>query len=494
MAQTAQASETKQLDALPPTSVTAHEVLVDIEHVEVQDDPRKWSKTRKNLILFAISAAAMITGLGGNLYNPAISEIESELHATSGEISWSLSLFILFQGCVPLIWSAVSEIYGRKRGTIMGIYYCAPLLGPSLGPIIGGVLTQAFDWRATFWFLTIFTGICLFSFLLFKDTFRRERSLTYQLAAARLRKRALAHSTGPSQISTLAEHTDFGIGKDNEKHAAIERESSPDVGDDLAPEIVQSHSDVEAQHSPKEPEIHHVHNVNLTLRDVNPIQPMVFVLRRLNNVATLASSGIFFALQYSIAYTCARTLSDNYHYNALRIGLVLLSFGVGNLMGSILGGKWSDHVQQKLVAKNDGVRYPEMRLQSTTAAMFILPPSVLAYAWICDQHVHVSAICVALFFAGFSSIWIYSATLAYIVDANVGRSSSAVACNSCFRGTFAFVAAEVAVPLQNSIRDGGLYTLWAGLSIIAELFILLVLWKGKSWRQKEENRESGAPQ
>lgn len=48
--------------------------------------------------------------------------------------------------------------------------------------------------------------------------------------------------------------------------------------------------------------------------------------------------------------------------------------------------------------------------------------------------------------------------------------------------------------LQSSIRDGGLYTLWAGLSILAEVFILLVLWKGKSWRQKEEDRESEVPQ
>jgi len=38
--------------------------------------------------------------------------------------------------------------------------------------------------------------------------------------------------------------------------------------------------------------------------------------------------------------------------------------------------------------------------------------------------------------------------LAYIVDANAGRSSSAVAVNSLFRGLAAFVAAEVAIPLQ----------------------------------------------
>lgn len=42
----------------------------------------------------------------------------------------------------------------------------------------------------------------------------------------------------------------------------------------------------------------------------------------------------------------------------------------------------------------------------------------------------------------------YSSMLAYIVDANSGRSSSAVAANSFLRGVAGFVAAEVAIPLQ----------------------------------------------
>jgi hypothetical protein len=41
--------------------------------------------------------------------------------------------------------------------------------------------------------------------------------------------------------------------------------------------------------------------------------------------------------------------------------------------------------------------------------------------------------------------------LAYIVDANAGRSSSAVATNSVFRGVFAFISTETAVPMQVSM-------------------------------------------
>ena len=83
----------------------------------------------------------------------------------------------------------------------------------------------------------------------------------------------------------------------------------------------------------------------------------------------------------------------------------------------------------------------------------------------------------------------YSSTLAYIVDANIGRSSTAVATNSSFRGLGGFIAAEIAAPLQDSIGDGGLYTMWAGLMVLSELILLLALWKGGKWREMAIERE-----
>ena len=50
--------------------------------------------------------------------------------------------------------------------------------------------------------------------------------------------------------------------------------------------------------------------------------------------------------------------------------------------------------------------------------------------------------------------WPYTSALAYIVDSNKGRSSTAVATNSAFRGFFAFVALEIAVPMQVGMGNG----------------------------------------
>jgi hypothetical protein len=43
--------------------------------------------------------------------------------------------------------------------------------------------------------------------------------------------------------------------------------------------------------------------------------------------------------------------------------------------------------------------------------------------------------------------------------------------------------------VQDVIGDGGLYTLWAGLMLFAELLVLLVLYKGKQWREASIDAE-----
>ncbi|KAG1900320.1 MFS general substrate transporter [Suillus fuscotomentosus] len=502
-----------------PSSILSNEpIKLDIEHAVVEDDPRLWSNTKKTAILFIISGASMFAGLAANIQNPANAEIEQQLHASSGDISLSLSLFILIQGNFPVIWSAIGEIKGRKlvyllstalfiigsaivavsktiglvigmrivqatgssavfamgaatladiyephqRGTMMGVYYSAPLLGPSLGPIFGGALTQGFSWRAVFWFLVIWGGIIFLAFLfLFKDTFRKERSVTYQnVLNSRLGEQQSSEAKDESQNISKSE-----VGGENQTTS----------------------KDIEAQRTVIPASA--IKDIKLSIADVNPLPAYLSIVGRKNNVPILIASGFTLGLTFSIAYTSARTLSMYYDYDALMTGLVLLTFGVGSVMGSILGGRWSDRTLTRLKAANGGISFPEMRLESTKIAMLWLPLSVIGYAWVCQEQVNIAAVCIMLFLIGFLSAWIYTITLAYIVDANTGRSSMAVAANSSVRGLFAFVAAEIAVPLQDTIGDGGLYTIWAGVMVVVECMLLLVLYKGRKWREASVERE-----
>ncbi|KAG6823244.1 hypothetical protein H0H92_010882, partial [Tricholoma furcatifolium] len=269
----------------------------DVEHIPVANDPREWSTFRKNLTLAMVSSATMISGLGGSIQNPAVQQMQTDLPATSSQISWSISAFIVAQGIMPLVWSSMSELKGRKitsttlarvyhfpdaihvgldrrginssavmnigaatmadifepseRGTKMGIYYIAYLIGPSIGPILGGVLTNSLGWRSIFWFLTIFCGtICLSFILFFRDTFRKERSLVYQNL---LKKRLEEGSQGLVNCELKIE--DYG-------------KTSADAEKGFCQEVT----------------------VAVSFRDVNPVRLLVMVLRRPNNIVILLAS------------------------------------------------------------------------------------------------------------------------------------------------------------------------------------------------------------
>ena len=148
----------------------------------------------------------------------------------------------------------LADIYEpAERGSKIGIFYAGPLLASSLGPMLGGGLTQGFSWRAVFWFLVIFAGLNFFSFLLlFKDTFRQERSSAYQ---AVLRKRSQEQDQIISQLVTV----DNGRAR------------------------VQTDNDTLAADAPP--------LVKLSVTDVNPFPPLLLILRRWNNLVILLPSG-----------------------------------------------------------------------------------------------------------------------------------------------------------------------------------------------------------
>jgi MFS family permease len=154
----------------------------------------------------------------------------------------------------------------------MGVYWAAPLLGPSLGPIIGGILAQAFSWRAIFYFLAIFGAVSLLSFVLFKDTFRRERSLAYQEA---LRQATKGRRTSSDDVATLTTNV------------------SGEKGD-----LDRVTPDPEGQPQPP---------VKIGLRHIQIIGPILLVLRRINNICVLTASGIL------CSFTCMKH-SHNYNF------------------------------------------------------------------------------------------------------------------------------------------------------------------------------------
>ena len=144
---------------------------------------------------------------------------------------------------MPYFFTLLNQTYN-----ILGVYYAAPLLGPALGPLLGGAVTTIWNWRATFFLLTILGAVALCSFFFLNDTFRQERSLTYQAAKKHAIERVRRKAEG-----RVARQT-----SDPEKNTA------PVVADPST--------------------------VVVTLLDVNPLKPIWSILKRKNNLCILFPS------------------------------------------------------------------------------------------------------------------------------------------------------------------------------------------------------------
>jgi len=187
----------------------------------------KEENTSKKSVLFVATFAAFLTPFMGSAVNLALPSIGRDLNASAIELGWVISSFILSSAIFLLPFGRLADIIGRKkifstgiflftistfliifshsvaslivlriiqglssamifgtslaiitsvfqpgeRGKAMGINITAVYLGLSLGPVIGGLLTQYFGWRSIFAFLVPF-GIT--SLILIKRKIRTE--------------------------------------------------------------------------------------------------------------------------------------------------------------------------------------------------------------------------------------------------------------------------------------------------------------------------------
>lgn len=83
----------------------------------------------------------------------------------------------------------------ERRGRAIAVMGMTPFIAPILGPIVGGVVSQAKGWRWTFWLIVIITGAFELGFLiLYRET--------YKIAILSKKARRLRKQTGNHQLRT----------------------------------------------------------------------------------------------------------------------------------------------------------------------------------------------------------------------------------------------------------------------------------------------------
>src|SRR6201987_2966421 len=133
---------------------------------------------RKPVILISLLLAAFVINLDTTIVNVALPTLVRDLHASNSQLQWVVDAFNLLFAASVLAMGSLSDRFGRKgmllaglsvfglarlaggltdrreRALAIGLWGAITGVAIALGPIVGGWLLQAFDWRSIFFAMT----------------------------------------------------------------------------------------------------------------------------------------------------------------------------------------------------------------------------------------------------------------------------------------------------------------------------------------------------
>ena len=185
-------------------------------------------------------------------------------------------------------------------------------------------------------------------------------------------------------------------------------------------------------------------------------------------VTSIASSALVWNM-YSLLTPIRYVLNPRFHLaTPMQGGLFYLAPGCGYLVGTLVGGRYADHVVKRWIIKRGGVRVPEDRMRSALPFMgFTIPACVLVYGWGVEKNVGgIPLVVIMLFVQGVAQLFCFPSLNTYCLDVMQGRGAEVIAGNYFVRYLFACAGTACVLPAVQAIGVG-----W--FSTISALFLVL---------------------
>ncbi|CAG8488794.1 16046_t:CDS:2 [Cetraspora pellucida] len=176
--------------------------------------------------------------------------------------------------------------------------------------------------------------------------------------------------------------------------------------------------------------------------------------------------------------------SARYNFTSSQIGMFLIAPSSGFMLGSLLGGKYSDYLSKKSILSSGGVYYPEVRIKSAWFGSLLFPVTGFIYGWLLDISFNIYVLAILIFLCSFGTLITFSTLSTYLVDACPGRGASVMSLVSLIR----FCVPGIIMMFETSIEESlGVRWMFALISIICFLsisFLIVVYINGKKWRSR----------
>lgn len=359
-------------------------------------------------------------------------------------------------GTVALANGLVADmITSAERGSYVAFASLGSMLGPSLSPVLGGLISQYLDWHWIFWFLLIFGGVffvCLGLFL--PETCQKvvgDGSVPPPIL-----------NTSLTDIIRQKKRVKKGINPDPEHVAEVRK--------------------------------------NYRLRIPSPL-PTLKVCLDLETSLILLTTGLMFACFYAVMTGATTSFHEVYHFNNIVTGLMYLPMGAGGVLSAFTTGRIVDwnyrrHATRAGLPILKNVRQDlwnfnieRARLEVVLPLYYLSLASVIAYGWVLGHKVNIAAPIILLFISG----WALNATSqvlnALMVDIWPGKSASATAANNLFRCGLGAAASAAISPMSEAMGSGWAYTTLALIAAAASPCFWVMMTHGIKWRQRRLAKE-----
>ncbi|PTB52535.1 hypothetical protein M431DRAFT_556908 [Trichoderma harzianum CBS 226.95] len=472
--------------------------------VEAQPVYSIYTQRQKFFIVFMSSLGGFFSPLSANTYLPSIPSLSEYLGVSPSLMNLTVTAFLIFQGLAPSFYGDLADIAGRRpaylisfviyiaaniglasqssyaalfvlrclqssgsggtyalnsgviadisttaeRGKYMSAAQSGIMLGPAIGPILGGVLAQHLGWRSIFWYSFARCGSIYL--------------IVFAIAVPETARKVVGNGSIPPTAwwnrSLLSE--------------VARRKARTKQGDEgISP-------------SPKP----------RGLRFPNPLKTLL-IIKEKDCAMMLFYNAIIYSSWYTVTANLSNLLSENYHLDTLHLGLCYIDWNyarVARRYGFSIDKRRGDDLTKFPIEK--------ARLSIVWPFVYVGAVAIICFGWAAMLKTHISVLLILTFAMALFLTACYNSMNLLLVDLYPNSPSTASAANNLTRCLLSAGGSAVIDPMIRKMGTGWAYTLVGILIIALSPSLLIVTRYGPVWReerrlrleQKEEARKQPA--